>query len=209
MRLVLVRHGESNWNRTGRVQGWRNPGLSPIGREQTRLLGQRLSMNRFKALYSSPLRRACECAMVLSDFVNLPIKKEEALKEMRLGDWEGKSISQVEKEYPDMLSRWYERPTSVRIPGAEDIRSFSKRVVRAFDKIKRENEGKDVLVVTHGGVISIYMVHILGMNLDYIWRIPLKNTAITTLLFYGDRVNVANFNDTCHLSSELTFQRAW
>lgn len=209
MKLVLVRHGESNWNKIGLVQGWRNPHLSKHGQDQTKSLAQKLSINHFEALYSSPLCRAYEGAKILSEHLGLPIIIKERLKEMGLGKWEGKSLKRIEREYPGMPARWFEKPTGMKIPGGENIASFRKRVIAVFDEIRNKHRDENVLAVTHGGVISIYLVHLLGMNPDYIWRIPLKNTAITTLIFHGDRVNVANFNDTCHLSEELTFQKAW
>lgn len=209
MKLVLVRHGESNWNKIGIVQGWRDPHLSEHGREQVGSVAKKLSGNHFDVLYSTPLRRAYQSARIISDRIGLPIVTKEELKEMYFGDWEGKSLKKVEQEYPGMLSRWFENPTGMKIPGGESITSFRNRVVSAFDEIRSKHMDEDVLAVLHGGVISIYLVHLLGMKLDHIWRIPLKNTAITTLIFYGDKVNLANFNDTCHLGEEFTFQKAW
>lgn len=209
MKLVLVRHGESNWNRTGLVQGWRDPHLSTHGENQTKLLARKLSANHFKAIYSSPLRRAYQSAKILAAALGVSIKTCEGLKEMHLGKWEGKPLKRIEQEYPGMPSRWFERPTGVKIPGGESIASFRKRVITTLDEIRERHHDENIIVVAHGGVISIYLVHLLGMDPDRIWRIPLKNAAITTLIFDQDRVNVANFNDTCHLNEELTFQKAW
>jgi len=196
MKLILVRHSESTWNRLKKVQGARNPRLSEKGKKQAQLLAQRFKEMRFDAVYSSHLSRAYETAEILT---NSNICILEDLQEIKLGVWEGKTINQVNKEYKELSRQWYQEPLGVKIPGGETILEFRERIVQAFDRIKAQHQNQEVLVVTHGGVITVYLAHLLEMNLNKVWSITVKNSSITLLNFYKNIPYVLLFNDTCHL----------
>lgn len=196
MKLILVRHGESTWNKSKRVQGRRNPRLSDKGRKQSQLLAKRFNGMRFDTVYSSDLSRAYDTAKILTNNHICIIKN---LHEIELGDWEGKTINQVSKEYKELYNKWYKEPLEIKIPGAETILEFKERVVRTFDEIKAQHPNQNVLVVTHGGVITIYLAHLLEMNLNKVWSISLKNGSVTILSFYEEFPCILLFNDTCHL----------
>lgn len=196
MKLILVRHGESTWNKLKRVQGTRNPRLSDRGIKQSQLLADRFNGMKFDAVYSSPLTRAYHTAKILT---NSNICTIEDLQEIKLGVWEGKTINQVSREYKEIYDQWYQKPLEVKIPGAETILEFKERVVKTFDKIRAQHPNQEVLVVTHGGVITIYLAHLLEMNLNKLWSISLKNNSVTILSFYEEFPCVLLFNDTCHL----------
>lgn len=197
MKLILIRHAESTWNRTNRVQGTRNPGLSDKGIKQAQLLAHQFNKMRFDAVYSSHLRRAYETAKILTNF---QISTLEDLQEIKLGVWEGKTIQQVNKEYKEIYRQWYKEPLKVKIPGGETLLEFKDRVVCIFDKIKAQHPNQEVLVVTHGGVITVYLAHLLEMNLNKVWSLTLKNSSMTILSFYDDFPSLLLFNDTCHLN---------
>lgn len=203
MKLILVRHGESTWNKSKRVQGIRNPRLSKRGIKQSQLLAERLKGMKFDAVYTSPLRRAYDTTKILINSTNphINISIVEDLQEIKLGTWEGKTIEQVSKEYKDLYDKWCQTPLDVDIPGAETVLEFKDRVVRAFENIRAQHPhpNQEVLVVTHGGVISIYLAHLLDMNLNKIWSISLKNNSLTILRFYKEFPHILLFNDTCHL----------
>jgi alpha-ribazole phosphatase len=198
MKLILIRHGESTWNKSKRVQGTKNPHLSDKGIKQSQLLADRFNGIRFDAVYSSPLTRAYETAKILTNS-KYNIHTLQDLQEIKLGVWEGKTINQVSKEYKKEYNKWYKKPMEVKIPGAETILEFKDRVVKTLDKIRAQHPNQDVLVVTHGGVITIYLAHLLEMNLNKVWSISLKNGSVTILSFYERFPCVLLFNDTCHL----------
>jgi len=199
IKLILVRHSESTWNKLKKVQGIRNPKLSEKGKRQSQLLAKRFKGMRFDAVYSSQLNRAYETAEIVT---NSDICILEDLQEIKLGVWEGKTINQVNKEYKELYEKWYKEPVEVKIPGGETILEFKNRIIKAFDRIKAQHPYQEVLVVTHGGVISVYLAHLLEMNLNKVWSIMVKNSSITILSFYGDTPYVLLFNDTCHLDFE-------
>lgn len=208
MKLHLIRHGESTWNKQGLVQGIRDPELSPNGKKQAQLLTKRLRHYKFEAFYSSPLKRAYQTAEALNEAHSLPIIIEKDLHEIRLGEWESKSISELRNQDSEMVDKWYKMPLEVKIPGAETVNEFKDRVVNVFTTIlsKHPQDKEEIIIVTHGGVISIYVGWLLEMNLNKVWSISLKNCSLTTIEFCGDATgnsltNISLFNDTCHLES--------
>ncbi len=210
MQLILVRHGESVWNEEGKVQGTSNPDLSKRGIKQAEMLAAKLNQKHtINAVYSSPLARAHSTAKIITRTHNLPINICHDLREIQLGEWEGKHFSQLQQEYPEMLKLWYSEPLSVSVPGGETVIEFRDRVVAAMDKIVQRHEkdekgekGEKIMVVAHGGVISIYIAHLLEMNLNRIWFVALKNASVSILDCWGDRACLTLFNDTCHLGEE-------
>ncbi|MEW6607080.1 MAG: histidine phosphatase family protein [bacterium] len=198
MKLILVRHSESTWNKLNRVQGIRNPKLSEKGYRQSQLLAQRFNGTKFDAVYSSHLSRAYQTAKILTNSKN-DILIHQDLHEIKLGIWEGKTINQVRKENKELYKEWYQKPLEVRIPGAETLLEFKERVVRVFDEIRTKHPDQQILVVTHGGVITTYLAHLLEMNLNKVWSISLKNSAVTIISFSKEFPCVLVFNDTCHL----------
>jgi broad specificity phosphatase PhoE len=200
-KLHLVRHAESVWNGERRVQGI-HPGvlLSGRGREQARLLGERLSRMEFSAVYSSDAERSVETARIaLGD--NREITFLPALRELSLGAWEGRFIGELRKEVPDQVDLWYRAPARVEIEGAENLYAFRGRVVAAINGIIDSNDDGDLLVFTHGGVICAYLTHIFEMDLDDLWSFSLPNASITSIaLDFRPRLRV--FGDTAHLSGE-------
>ena len=198
-RLYLVRHAESVWNAERKVQGT-CPGipLSERGREQARCLGTRLRGIEAEAVYCSDAERAVETAR-LAFGMDREIRLERKLRELSLGEWEGRSIVALLEEEPSLISRWYREPTKVRIEGAEDIFAFRERVVRTIESIGETSDGDDIIIVAHGGVICAYLTHILGMSLDDLWSFSLPNASITEIILdFKPRLRL--FGDTAHLS---------
>ncbi len=198
-KIYLVRHAESVWNAERKVQGT-CPGilLSERGREQARLLGGRLRAIEADAVYCSDADRAVETAkLALGDGREIVLMKE--LRELSLGEWEGRSIVELCQEKPSLINRWYREPTKVRVKGSEDIFSFRDRVVGTIESIAAAPHGGDVIVVTHGGVICAYLTHILGMDLDDLWSFSLPNASITTILL-DFKPRLRSFGEAPHLT---------
>jgi broad specificity phosphatase PhoE len=200
MLMFLVRHAESTWNRLRRIQGQKDPHLSPYGQREARLLGKRFRGLAFDAVYSSPLRRARETAEAIVG-KRVEVHIEEDLKEIKLGAWEGKTLRRIRKEYGESFDRWAVRPTRIRIPGGEDFKAFVKRVKRAVGSIERHHPTGNVLVVCHGGVISTYATRVLNLSLDDVWCLTVKNASLTIVEVGLDAHKLVTFNDVSHLIS--------
>jgi broad specificity phosphatase PhoE len=200
-KLYLVRHAESAWNSEHRVQGTcLDVPLSPTGRAQAELLGRRLRTLPLAAVYSSDAERALETTrLALGD--RFPFERAAELRELSLGEWEGRLISEIRAETPERIDTWYRRPTAVRLAGAENLHLFRERVVSFMDKIIASPDGGDVAVVTHGGVICSYLTYLLNMSIDDLWSFSLPNASITTIVL-DFRPRLRSFGDTAHLDAE-------
>ena len=198
-KLYLVRHAESAWNSERRVQGTAlHVALSPTGRTQARLLGLRLKALPLEAVYSSDAGRTLETArLALGD--GYPLRISERIRELALGEWEGRLIGDLRDEDPAKLDAWYRRPSTVRLAGGEDLGRFRSRVVAFLEESLAAGAG-DIAVVTHGGVICIYLTHILGMHVDDMWSFSLPNASITTVVL-DFKPRLRSFGDTAHLDA--------
>lgn len=202
-KMILIRHGESTWNQERRIQGNSDPGLSDRGRAQAALLADRLKDRPFAGLHTSPLRRAIETATALGESLGLRPQPVDGLREINLGAWEGKTAPEIRTEWGDAYDRWLDRPLDAFAPpGGEPLRAFQQRAVGALEKIHSGYPHGDLLVVTHGGVIKAYLCHILGLDLNRLFRIKTDNTALTEIVFIGDTAHLALLNDTCHLDGQ-------
>ncbi len=196
MRLLLARHGQSVWNEVRRFQGAADVGLSEAGRAQARALGRALRAYRLAAAYVSPLRRARETAALALAGAGVPLVPLEALREVSLGEWEGCTVDEVRRRDGDPYGAWVRAPLDCPPPGAEPLDEAQRRVVRAVERIAAAHrDGEDVLVVSHGGVISVYACHLLGCSLNRLWRLRVDNASLTV----AAPPRLLSLNDTAHL----------
>ena len=207
MLLFLVRHAESTWNRQKKMQGRKDPPLSPYGRQEAMRLAKRFKGLKFAAAYASPLRRAHETAQVILG-KRRKIACDEGLVEIGLGEWEGRTVSQVKKVYGDAFARWAEMPSRVVIPGGEDFKDFVARVKGTMRAIERKHRDGNVLLVCHGGVISTYATQILNLPPDDIWCLTVRNASLTIVDVVPGGHRIVTFNDTSHLVSLREIKKA-
>lgn len=203
MNLYIIRHGESKWNIENRIQGSSNPGLSKLGRFQAKLLAGRFKKIKVDRLYASPLLRSMETAERIARTLRLKIVKKDALREIMLGEWEDKTPREIDKLYNNKYQKWLRYgPTRINIPGQEKISAFRKRVDMEFKNIIKENKNREnVVVVTHGGVISSFLARLLGADFDkLILKLHLPNTCVTLVSFEKERGCLIHIADTFHLS---------
>ena len=200
-KIYLVRHAESSWNRERRVQGTcLEVPLSPTGRAQAQLLGARLRAMPLEAVYSSDADRALATArLALGDGRRITVS--DRIRELSLGEWEGRLISDLHAEDPGKLDAWYRTPSTVNLKGGEDLASFRRRVVSFMDEIIAA-PGGDAAIITHGGVICIYLTHLLRMHVDDLWSFSLPNASITTVVL-DFKPRLRSFGETAHLDASV------
>jgi probable phosphoglycerate mutase len=196
--LYLIRHAETAYNREGRVQGHIESSLSRLGSQQAKRIGERLGYIDFVAAYSSPSKRAVQTSR-LAFGRDIEVETREGLREIRLGKWEGQKASVLRRRYPRDVYLWFHEPSAVRIPGAETIGQFRRRVVREVNRIRKEHPAGETAIVTHGGVICAYLTAVLGMKLDDLWRFKIRNASVTRVLFPHDRARIDLLGDIHHL----------
>jgi broad specificity phosphatase PhoE len=174
--LVLVRHGETDWNRERRFQGHADTPLNDAGRRQAAELAAILSGDRLDAIYTSPLRRASETAAIIATKLGLEAWELEELREIDVGDWQGLTVDEVQARYPEQLdvawrSGW---------PNGETHDQLSMRVLPALRDLGRRHQGHRVLGVTHAGPIRVALAAATGLSREQSRaRIgPLENCAV-------------------------------
>ena len=150
--IVLVRHGETDWNLERRWQGHADPELNDTGRAQAEAVARSLAAKPFDALYSSDLVRARETAEIIGRELGLPIRLDARMREVDVGEWSGLTMPEIEQRYPEGLRRRREGGTGWE--HGESYSAMGDRVVAALRAIAEAHPGGRVLVVTHGGPMS-------------------------------------------------------
>lgn len=200
MRLFLVRHGETEYNRLGRALGRYDIPLNEKGREQARRLAGALAREPFAAIYSSPLQRCLDTAMAIAAVHGLPVQTLPELIEMDIGEAEGLTYAQVRERFPGLLQRWLSpEAASMALPGGEGLAAVQERAWRAIESIAAAHRGETVAVVTHNFVILSLLARALGMPLGSFRRLRHGVAAVSVLELDGEAVTLVRFNDTCHL----------
>ncbi|HEV8474287.1 MAG TPA: histidine phosphatase family protein [Methylomirabilota bacterium] len=201
MRLLLARHGQSVWNAERRLQGaGTDVALSALGRAQAEALGRALRGYRVAAAYVSPFRRARETAEVALAGSGVPLLPLDELRELSLGEWEGCTVDEIRGREGDPYQQWLLAPHDCPPPGGEPLEMVRDRVSAAIaDIAARHPNGDDVLVVAHGGVISVYACALLGCSFNALWRLRVDNASLTVVR----PPRLVSLNDTAHLPPAL------
>jgi probable phosphoglycerate mutase len=164
--LILVRHGETDWNRDGRWQGHADAPLNDRGREQARALADELADENVAAVYSSDLSRARETAEIVAARLNRPVDVDARLREVHVGGWSGLTTEEIETRFPDDVARWRAEDPQHTFDGGESYAAMGERVVAALEEIAARHPGKHVLVVLHGGPIRALLAHAAGITYE-------------------------------------------
>lgn len=200
MRLLLARHGQSTWNSVRRFQGSTDVPLSDLGRAQAAALGRAVRRRRVSRAYVSPMRRAVETAEIALAGTGIPLVPLDDLRELSLGRWEGRTVAEVRAEAGDPYRAWLRAPVDCPPPDAERLDDVRARMLGVMDTIARAHpDGDEVLVVAHGGVISVYACHLLGCSFNALWRLRVDNASLT----FVTPPRLQTINDTTHLPDAL------
>ena len=205
-RIILIRHGETNWNKEGRFQGQIDIPLNSGGQIQASKAGEYLRSINFTKAYSSSMKRPYETAAIILDRAkSLPINKLDNLIEISHGLWEGKLEDEINKDWPELLNNWHTKPETVIMPEGESIQQVSERSILEWNKICKSQKKNDItLVVAHDAVNKTLICNILGLNYSDIWKIKQGNGGITVVDIFHDleRKNVlTSLNITSHLGT--------
>jgi broad specificity phosphatase PhoE len=170
--ILLARHGETDWNREGRWQGWADPPLNATGRAQARALAHQLRDAHFDAVYASDLRRAHETAAIVAEPHCVPVVADSGLREIDVGSWSGLTRAELAARFPGG-----ERPDG------ETREQHAGRVLGAVERIAREHPGARILLVTHGGTMRALRSHVSDEPFH-----PIENCGVLELHFRDDRL---------------------
>jgi phosphoserine phosphatase len=206
-RFLLVRHGETDWNRAGKFQGQIDVPLNDNGRNQASLAAEFLKTIEIDFAFTSPMSRPKETAqIILKDRLGLTLNEDADLREIGHGLWEGKFEAEIKAEYPGELERWQSHPESVQMPEGENLQDVWTRATAAWQKIIAQvgNQPQTGIVVAHDATNKVLLCNLLGLGLADIWKIKQGNGAVT-VIDYPDGIEgqpvIQALNLTSHLSA--------
>jgi probable phosphoglycerate mutase len=198
-RLVVVRHGETAWNRDTRIQGHTDIPLNDHGHWQARRTGQALRDEGVVAVYSSDLLRAAHTAQAIAQACEVPLSLHTDLRERHFGRFEGLTHDEIVTRYPDEGRRWRERDPSYGPEGGETLQDFYERCVKAAWRLASQHPGETVALVAHGGVLDCFYraaTHV-DLTVPRSWKIA--NASINRLIFSDQGFGLVGWADTHHL----------
>jgi broad specificity phosphatase PhoE len=173
--IVLIRHGETDWNIIGRYQGQADPPLNSNGIKQAQQLAIELLQSSIDVIYTSPLLRTKETADIISEKLDVQQIDEPRLMEINQGDWQTRLRSEIEHLYPELFAAWENTPWDVSPPGGEYLHDVQIRVNAAVDDIVRQEPGQKVGLVTHRVPIALIKMRYQNMDPDIVRTIHLPN----------------------------------
>lgn len=200
MKIYITRHGETQWNKKGLMQGWKNSDLTEKGIENAKRLGERLKDINFDVIYCSPLDRAIDTAKYINGESNTRIVIVESLKEMGFGSWEGMEHNKIKELHYEQYTSFYERPHLYKSQeNGESFEGLLMRVKKAWDEIL-EAGGNNILIVTHAVVLKTIYTIIKNLELKDLWNLPyIKDTCLTIVEVIENKVEIILEADTSHL----------
>jgi probable phosphoglycerate mutase len=199
-RIILVRHGQTEWNRVERFRGRADIPLNEAGLAQAKATGRRIAAEwRPLAIYSSPLSRAFRTAEAIAWHFELPVQIHKGLTDIDYGQWQGLTPDGVKGRWPEMIDVWYNAPHTVRIPGGETLDDLRTRSFETINELAARHESQTILILGHTVINRIILLGVLGLSNDRFWRIRQDTCAINVFEVEDGIFTLVSLNDTCHL----------
>jgi len=199
-KVILVRHGETDWNRSRRIQGGNSDTeLNQGGWQQAESLALRLKRETVQAIYSSPLQRALDTAKAIAGYHQLPVEIEPSLREIEVGELEGMLITEVGKHLSQLLTMHSQGEELPKMPGGESLTDLQQRVWSTIQRLVAWHRDGVLVVVSHYFSILTIVCSVLNLPLTQIGRLRLNPGSISILTIDEEATRLILFNDTCHI----------
>lgn len=198
--LIVIRHGETDWNRQHRFQGQIDVPLNNIGLAQAQRLGQRLANEPIDVLVCSDLQRARSTAEPLARARALAPELQPLWREQGFGLLEGLDVPTIRSQHADLWNRWTRHEADYALPGGESNAAFHARVMQALAALLAAHAGRRLAVVTHGGVLDMLWREAHGLPLHGPRECDIPNTGINRLRWQGNRLQIVQWADAGHLA---------
>ncbi|MDY6857480.1 MAG: histidine phosphatase family protein [Thermodesulfobacteriota bacterium] len=201
-RVILVRHGETDWNKEQVFRGRIDLPLNSSGLQQARKTGEVLSRQRIEAIYSSPLSRAIQTANGIAQFhSHINIKEAKGFIDIDFGKWQGMPHKDVQNEFKDLYGIWQRKPQNLKMPSGEGLDDVKLRAMESLNNILRSHVSETVVIISHRVVNKVVLCAILGLSNQYFWRIRQDTCAINIFEDSDMGFIVFVINDTCHINT--------
>lgn len=203
-RVVFIRHGQTEWNKSGRYQGQSDVALSEEGIGQARCLAEHFPLDRLDCAYSSDLQRSMATAEIVAGRFGLAVQKEPSFRELSFGDWEGLTYQEIVSGWPEAMTNFLTHPDIMEIPHGETFAQVRERAMQRLWEIVAEHESRDhvVGIFAHGAVLRTMLTALMQMPLSNVWTLSQYNTAVSIVRFDEGRPTVELLNSTAHLALE-------
>lgn len=200
MKIYITRHGETEWNKAGKMQGWKNSNLSEKGIQNAKKLGESLKDIDFDCIYCSPLGRAIETAKCIRGSKNTEIIPKEALKEMGFGLWEGMEHTKVQELYATEQFNLWNKPHLYEPVEGESFEELLCRTRQVLNEIINNSEHENILIVSHAILIKAIYAIIKNYSLEDFWNPPfMHDTCLTILEMKDNEISIILEADVSHL----------
>ena len=200
-RIVLVRHGQTVWNKEVRFRGQIDVELDEFGLRQAKTTGQYVAARwPVSAVYASRMRRAMQTAQAVAGVRGLTARPLTGLLDLNFGAWQGLSPAQVAQQYPDLYRAWLQAPHTVQFPDGESLDIVRERVLGGLDEVVARHQGETVALVSHNVVNRVLLCGVLGLGNDHYWQLHQDTCAVNVFDVKEDGTyTLILMNDTCHL----------
>ncbi|MDR3455740.1 MAG: histidine phosphatase family protein [Rhodoferax sp.] len=198
--LILIRHGETDWNRELRFQGQLDAPLNAVGHEQARRLALRLASESVHHLVCSDLQRARQTALPTERQLDLQSLADSGLREQSFGMVEGMRADDIRAQHPDVWARWVQFQADYAIPGGESTLQFHARVMNAIRQLVAAHREQTLVVVTHGGVLDMIYRTARALPLGGPRQSEIPNGGLNRVHMQGDAIDIISWADTQHLA---------
>jgi broad specificity phosphatase PhoE len=198
-RFILIRHGQTEWNRVERFRGRADLSLNDTGFKQADLAAEKLKSCKVAAIYSSPMKRALQTAEPIARKLNLRVQPLEGLIDIDFGSFQGLSAEEASKVDKKLLDDWLERPHLAHFPGGESLDIVRKRVLAAVAELEKRHRDQTVILVSHTVVCRVLLCAMLGLDNSHFWHVKQDVNAINIFELRDGAPLVTLVNDTCHL----------
>ena len=205
LEIYLTRHGETQWNKIKRMQGQGNSPLTDFGIKQAEWLAQRLKSKEFTTIYTSPLGRAKDTAVIVNSVLTTELIEDDRLKEIFMGDWEGRLVSELEEAYPKENDAFWHNPVAFEMKGKESFQEVRDRAADFFEELIRKHEDGKILIVAHAIILKGMMNYIQGSDITKFWEGKhILPTSVTKISVIDNRTTVTYLADTSHHKEPMT-----
>lgn len=201
-RIILIRHGQTEWNRVERFRGRADVPLNEMGFRQADATGVRVAAKwKPTAIYSSPLSRAAKTAEAIAKHFDLTVLIHPGLADIDYGDWQGLSPDEVRECWAEMLEKWYNAPHLAKIPNGEMLADLRERAMKTVNELAALHTGETILLLGHTVINRIILLGVLGLGNERFWHIKQDTCAINLFDVVEGDYTLVSLNDTCHLDS--------
>jgi len=199
-RIILVRHGQTEWNRVERFRGRADVPLNDVGLAQAEATGRRVAAEWQPAvIYTSPLSRSVKTAEAIAKHLGLAVQVHPSLTDIDYGQWQGVTPDEARERWPEMVDAWYNAPHTARIPGGETLNDLRARAMRTVRELAARHPAQTIVLVGHTVINRIILLGVLGLGNDRFWRLKQDTCAINVFEADDSDFTLVSLNDTCHL----------